>query len=205
MFVKRIRGAAKLTKKEKPGSDGKIVSLEALRETLNTPAWVDLKYEDSRITKLIKSSVFENEKGEISAEYLILFGFLHCPGDVDLKSSALYEILQEGGQASHPFISAMDKDMIPTFNKLFQLCTSDLIQLMKEVDGVCPEEASGKETEIQQTFEEIRESNYLDPIYGFDSRIDFKDWRERSRKPETALIFYEVNNLRSLAFVKAGI
>ena len=82
-----------MTKKAKPGSDGKVVTLDALRETLVTPAWDELKKEDSRITKVIKSSVFENEKGEISVDYLILFGFLNCPGDIDEKSTALYEIL----------------------------------------------------------------------------------------------------------------
>ena len=91
--MKRVRGAAKLTKKAKPGTDGKVVTMDALRETLVTPAWDELKSEDSRITKVIKSSVFENDKGEISADYLILFGFLNCAGNIDEKSAALYEVL----------------------------------------------------------------------------------------------------------------
>ena len=51
----------------------------------------------------------------------------------------------------------------------------------------------------------MREDNYLDPLYGFESRLEFKDWSERSRKPVTSKIFYEVNNLRSLIFTRAGI
>ena len=95
--------------------------------------------------------------------------------------------------------------MIPTFNKLFKLCSSDLAQLMKEVDGIEPAEIEGREQDIDETLDEIREDNYLDPIYGFESRLDFKDWSERSRKPVTSKIFYEVDNLRSLIFTRAGI
>ena len=204
-FVKRIRGAAQLTKKIKPRGNGKIVTIEALREALCTPAWEDLKKENSRITKLIKSSVFENENGEISVDYLLLFGFLNCPGEIDDKSNVLYEILQEGGPDTHKCLSAQDKDMVPTFNKLFKLASSELVQLMKEVDGVEPTEVEGRAEDIDETLDEVREDNYLDPIYGFEARLDFKEWQERSRKPVTSKIFYEVNNLRNLIFTRAGI
>ena len=53
-FVKRVRIAAE---KSSMG-DGKTVTIEALRETFLTPAWADIKQDDSRITRLIKSRVF---------------------------------------------------------------------------------------------------------------------------------------------------
>ena len=43
-FTKRVRIAA-----DKSGGDG-TVSIDALRETFLTPAWSDLKQDDSRIT-----------------------------------------------------------------------------------------------------------------------------------------------------------
>ena len=54
----------------------------------------------------MSSSVFKNRKGEILADSLILFGFLNCPGDPDHKSEALYGVLQEGGVAKQPYMSA---------------------------------------------------------------------------------------------------
>ena len=50
-FVKRVRVAS-----EKSGSkNGETVTIEALRETFLTPAWSELKQDDSRITKLLLS------------------------------------------------------------------------------------------------------------------------------------------------------
>ena len=119
-----------------------------MREALCTPAWDDLKKENSRITTLIKSSVFENENGEISVNYLLLFGFLHCHGEIDDRSNVLYEVLQDGGPDTHKCLSAQDKDMVPAFNKLFKLATSDLAQLMKEVDGIEPTDFDGRAEDI---------------------------------------------------------
>ena len=62
-----------------------------------SPAWAGLAEENSTITKLIKSPVFRNRHGKIDGNWLILFGFLHCPGDIEKKSEVLYGILQEGG------------------------------------------------------------------------------------------------------------
>ena len=58
-----------------------------------SPAWAELSETDSKITKLIKSPVFRNQHGKIDGNWLILFGFLHCPGDIEKKSEVLYTIL----------------------------------------------------------------------------------------------------------------
>ena len=94
---------------------------------------------------MINSSIFKNEKGEIDANSLILFGFLNCEGDVEYKSNALYGVLQDGGESSHAYLSASDKDIIPNFTKLIKLCTTELAQLMFEVDHVAPSEIQGKQ------------------------------------------------------------
>jgi len=114
------------------------VTIESLRDTFKTSAWADLQDDNSKITKLIQSNVFKNKKGQIVADWLILFGVLNCAGDAKYKSEALYGVLQEGGVAKQPYISAMDKDIVPAIDKLIQLCTMDLVTLMQEIDQTHP-------------------------------------------------------------------
>ena len=124
-FAKNVREAA----------DGSVtVTLEALRRVFKTPAWSELQQDESRITKLITSSVFQNKDGAIVADYLILFGFLNCAGDVIHKSFVLYTIFQAGGFDKQALLSASDKDILPAIRKLIGLCTHELAALMKEVD-----------------------------------------------------------------------
>lgn len=73
------------------------MSIESLRAVFTTEAWAELKDDNSRITKLVKSPVFKNKDGKIDVNSLVLFGFLHCPGDIEYKSEVLYGCLQEGG------------------------------------------------------------------------------------------------------------
>ena len=92
-FEKRVRAAAKKT-----GEDGKTVTLEALREVFVTGAWAELKQDDSRLCRLLKTSVFTDPRvGAIDVNSLILFGILNCPGDAKCKSEVLYKVFQEGG------------------------------------------------------------------------------------------------------------
>ena len=90
-FEKRVRAAA-AANKERGQGDGTTVTVEALRETFKTPAWSEIKQDDSRLVKLLKSPVFQNKKGAINVDYLLIFGFLNCPGDVATKSDVLYNL-----------------------------------------------------------------------------------------------------------------
>lgn len=141
--MKRVRGAAFLTKRADPGSDGSYLTLDALRETLKTPAWSEIGEEDSRLCKLLSSRVFKNEKGLIDVNSLILFGIHHCAGDIESKSTALYGVFQDGGQSQHKNMSASDKDIKPNMNKFITLCTTEIAQLMFEVDQTEPSETQG--------------------------------------------------------------
>ena len=204
-FIKRVKGASFIAKRAKPGSDGTTVTLTSLRQTFLSPAWEDLQMDDSRITKLISSSVFQNARGEIDANSLILFAFLNCAGDLKYKSQALYSVLQEGGESQHTHISASDKDIVPTFTKLIKLCTTELAQLMFEVDRVTQSELQGKDKDINGTLDSIIDENYLDALFGHHSKLTYEAWIEESSKPQIAKVFYAVNNLRNLVFAKAGI
>ena len=56
--------------------------MEDLRKTLITPAWAELKQDDSKITKLITHEIFATKNGDIDIEKLILFGLLEAFGFV---------------------------------------------------------------------------------------------------------------------------
>ena len=68
-----------------------------MRTIFSTGAWAELKDDESRLTKLIKTSVFFHENGGISTDFLILFGVLNCAGDAKCRSEVLYTIFQDGG------------------------------------------------------------------------------------------------------------
>ena len=121
-----MRAAAAQDKTTGKG-DGLTVTLESLRAVFKTPAWAELAQDDSKITKLIKSPVFRNKYGKIDANWLILFGFLHCAGDISHKSEVLYSVLQDGGQSHQPYISHNDKDINHAVTKLVNLVTVELI------------------------------------------------------------------------------
>ena len=96
--------------------------------------------------------------------------------------------------------------MVPAFNKLIKLCTSNIVTLMQEVDETHPMDLEEREEDMVSTYEEILEVNYLDPLYGDESKISYAVWCERTAdKPEVFEIFYQPEKLRSLTFLKAGI
>ena len=57
-------------------------------------SWEDLQNDDSTLVKILKSSHFE-ENGEIDISKLLLWGILLCAGDIQEKTRAFYDILQD--------------------------------------------------------------------------------------------------------------
>ena len=126
------------------------------------------------------SEVFKNpkkgqENEQIDFEYLTLFGCLHCvQKKPHAKAVALYEVLQDGGLEAHTQISASDKDMAPTFNKLAELVTVDIFMLAEdEIEKMYSVE---EEQELRDHFEEVLEDMWLDDVYGPASRLDNELW-----------------------------
>ena len=88
---------------EECGEKG-FVTLDVLRKHLDTPAWKDLSNPESNLAKVLKSSAFEDASknvGEIDATWLKVFGLIYCSGKPIDKTSAFYEILQDGGFEQH--------------------------------------------------------------------------------------------------------
>ena len=156
---------------------------------------------------MINSSVFKNKYGEIHADHIILFGFLNCGGSVEFKSEALFNVLKESGVVENNFLHAQDKDMKLIILKLIKLCTSELALLMQEVDGTQKtSQTLGKEEVINATHNDIRNNNYLDPLFGANAKLSYEEWLDRSRsKPEISMLFYNSQMLRQLVFTRAAI
>ena len=99
----------------------------------------------------------------------------------------------------------MDKDVKPTIEKFIKLCTTDLAQMIKDIDGV-EKLAKDQEQLIEDVIEDLRELNYLEPIYGTESRLSFVDWNYRTKKLKNiSQVWYSANYLRMLAFTRAEI
>ena len=126
-FVKRVRAAADA------GGNKSTVQIAELRKTFTTPAWKDLADDNSRISQIFKHKVLAAKDGSIDVTNLIAFGILHCEGDWNYKTDALYDLLQEGGQAAHTHISAQDKDILPVLRKMMMLATRDIGLIMKDL------------------------------------------------------------------------
>lgn len=183
------------------------MTLESLRAVLTTPAWIELKQDDSRIAKTLNSSVFHDMNGNISVNYLILYGFLNCPDDVDTKSEILYNLFTNGGARTHlnPSLSATDKEIRPIISKLVSLCTTELSQLMKEVDN-SEDYLQDQENSIKNCVEDMLELNYLEPIYGLNSRLDYSDWSKKSQTLKSiSQVWYSAQALRMLTFTRAHV
>ena len=93
-FKRRVWRAAANDLEAKKG-DCKTVTVKSFRQKFQTQAWNDINNDDSSLCKLLNSSVFKHKKGKdkIWADWLILFGVLHCAGDAEAKSEALYIVL----------------------------------------------------------------------------------------------------------------
>jgi hypothetical protein len=134
-FCDHVRKAEKLA-----GGDG-YVTIDSLKEEFASPAWESLNNRDSILVRILLSSAFKNnDKGithedHICADTLKLFGILHCQGNPKDKAEEFYNLLQEGGKAQHPKISANDKDLKPVFQKMCDFVTRDIFVTFSRIAG----------------------------------------------------------------------
>ena len=79
------------------GGNG-FVTLDTLAAEFTSPAWNDLKNENSILAKILLSSAFKNAKkgqsaGQIDADTMILYGVLLCQGNPADKAEVFYAVL----------------------------------------------------------------------------------------------------------------
>ena len=52
----------------------------------------------------------------------------------------------------------------------------------------------------------LKELNYVDPLYGLISRLNYLDWCKKTKENKNiAEVWYNPKNLRMLTFTRAGI
>ena len=93
--------------------DDNGVTLDDLRTALTvSPAWADIKDNQSRICRVLKHPVFEKQPGTgiIDVSALICFALYHCQGSSTAKATAFYEVFQDGGVAKQKSIGAFDNE-----------------------------------------------------------------------------------------------
>ena len=185
------------------------VTLKSLRQHLPTPAWEGLDDEQSKIGKVLMSPAFKSEgteAGQIHADFLKAFALLHCGGKPKDKSVALYEILQEGGLTAHTQISAGDKDLIPIFQKICEFVTKDIFELTVAIDGGVdapyPAQDVSKVLD-KENIEIVREEQWLEEVYGAQSRLDNEIWLEKVTK--SAKWIYIAKDMRKKLFETANV
>lgn len=156
--------------------------MAALAETLSTPAWAGLTDPSSPLGEFLLSDAFKNGKkglsyDQIDVDYLILFGMLHCrdKSRPERKAVGFYEVLQDGGLQNHQHISAGDKDLEPTFQKLCEFATIDVFEAAKLKTVNYSEADKNKLTESAESVLE----EWLDFMYGNKSTLSNDVWMEK--------------------------
>jgi hypothetical protein len=184
------------------------VTIEALEQQLNTPAWAGLSQPDSGLYKFLTSGSFKDEKkghtvAQIDCDYLRCFALLHCGGQVRQKAVAFYGILQEGGIERHEFISATDKDLEPILLKIIGLSCWELFTAASQVGGVDEIYTDEEKQKIEDEVETFRDDIFLEDVFGVLSRKENEEWLESICK--NANYIFNSKELRKKMFEAAGI
>ena len=115
--------------------------------------------------------------------YFCVFDLLEliCAGKPIDRATVLYGILQEGGLEAHEEISAGDKDFIPVFDKMASLVTKDVFNLTKRMGetNVTYSDDDIKKLLDEETLEILREEQWLEDVYGAQSRLENSRWLEK--------------------------
>ena len=68
---------------------------------------------------------------------------------------------------------------------------------MQEIDNLHPMDIEDKADDIDYAIDEIVEFNYLDQLFGDNSKLNYEEWKaESSKKKAISLLWYEPENLR---------
>lgn len=131
------------------------------------------------------------------------YGIILCGGTPKEKAEVFYGVLQEGGLSAHTFISAADKDLPPTFEKMCLLSTVHLFEFAKEFTGIdCPFEDDYDK--LREAHEDLREDRFLDEVYGqAQSKLDNEPWLKAIT--EKSKWIFNSKDLRKAVFEQAGV
>ena len=92
---------------------------------------------------------------------MVTYGIMLCFGKKTEKAEEFYNVLQEGGQEAHTFITANDKDLHPHFRKMCHLVTIHLFQFAEDFCGQENLYADYMDA-LKEADETVREDMWLD-------------------------------------------
>ena len=137
---------------------------------------------------------------------MLAFGLLHCQGDNEQKAEALYRAIQDGGPEKHQFLSATDKDIEPVFDNLVKFALTDLTKLMIDIAQIHPMDLEDRDGEVQDFMGDIIENNFLEPIFGVDSRLSYDEFVNKVCLSKAFnKLFFKPQNLRMLVMHKLNV
>ena len=158
--------------RQKSGSDDFIL-LEHMREEFDTPVWAKMINDDeSFLVKLLLSEQFRAEGqdfGKIDPVAVLLLGILLCGGTVGEKVQVYWRTLQDEEQE---FIAATDKDFEPAFRKMINYVSSDMFRWEAENTGNNSPYTEDDYEKINDAYEELAETLFLDEVFGNASKMD---------------------------------
>ena len=99
------------------------------------------------------------------------------------------------------FILADDQNLDACITKLIKLATTELTDLMTEIDGISSYGLNENliSEKVESVCHTLLYDNYMDPIFGHESRISQDEWLTAStRKPEIGSVWYKPQSLRNL-------
>jgi len=189
------------------GGEG-YVTLDAMTKCFTSPAWAQLTQNDSKLCKVLLSDALKDHNkaqspDQIDSTWLLCYGVILCAGTPKEKAEVFYGILQDGGLAAHTFISAADKDLPPTFEKMCLLATVHLFEFARDFTNIdCTFEDNFDK--LREAHEDLREDRFLDEVYGeSQSKLDNEPWLEAVTKK--AKWVFNSKDLRKAVFEQAKV
>mmetsp|Transcript_26547 Transcript_26547/g.35509 ORF Transcript_26547/g.35509 Transcript_26547/m.35509 type:complete len:257 (+) Transcript_26547:27-797(+) len=183
-----------------------FVTLAALRNQLNTPAWCELADPVSILSQTLLSQAFKSPnlaEDQIDSKWLRVWSILHCSGSLRDKSNELFCILQDGGFEKHELITAGDKDLDPVWDKICEFATSAVFELTLSAGMVTSAVYTEDEIGSLQNYVEELKENWLEPIYGVTNRLESKVWVEKVAKDANWI--FSAAEMRTRLFALADI
>lgn len=160
------------------------------------PGWERHFEPETPLMNLLAKDYFrpdsENFPDELSTERIILVGILLCRGNARMRADVFWRVVQEGPT---PFIGAQDKDFYPAFQDMVEIGVLILKDFARNQQMSKYLNHNLKLKNVYRMHE-----NFVDKIYGFESRLDREIWIEKVAKqvpwilkPETMRLYaYEL-------------
>ena len=180
------------------------ITIEQLQDKLSTNEfWADaLKSPDTTTSRLLTSDYFRDGSA-INVENLVSFALLHCANEKGASAKVFYKVVQAGGSTVQSWIAAEDKDFEPAFERMCLLATEKIVQFYSAY-GSGEERYDGKEyARIRDAIEQVREE-WLDVVFGVDSKMDAVEWIKKVDSDEARWIF-DADILRKKLFKAASL